>query len=1259
MAMKGLYFSFDALVAAIVIIGAVSMVAQTDFTQDIRTVSADYEDVDSAAEDSVQLMMRSELSDTLNESELQQLIDTTNLTEDDKTRSVMDAVSTLWGSGEEQEAKELTESFLGTELREGLEYRIKVQEGGNTSVIYNSSDTYDNASLVARSSRMVSGVSRQKASDGFTSRASLSSLDAIDSEYFFFGGYVGDGNITANMSLPDYENIDQMLIEGDAGSNFTIGINGQDHPQQFNKTSGTLRADRWNVCNQTTYDDLCSSLEPGNNNIDLSFTGNASMSGGFIRIDYNQSYSLQSEGATYQIREKRLPGINDVINLYDGFRTPGTLNGIEARLNFDTDAEIAVRIGNATVFEGSGDRDLYLSNETIYNNITDAGLSYTRLSNTTVPFRLGVDELRTIPGVEGYVDAVGVTDVSGNMNANTDDGKKWDLAQDATERFIEIMGNASRARAAINGFKNEMYSYEGLTYDNESLHQELDSWNPGQGTCVGCGILNMIGIQLSGQQIEPVTEPSMQWRVTTAVPDDGWTTTSYDASGWTRGPGPVGNGSMARTQTVDADTYYLRTVFDYPSSQYREPYLSLQGLGNVTAYINGQEVANYRHGRGHIWDGWQGRWANRTGLWHRSTERVQTGNASWYFGLPEANHFATNEREQGRLVTPWMNLSERQDPTISFAQWLDIDDNNNRHVASIAYDDGSGWQQLDEITASTGGWEQRQYALPNERVRVRFMFDSGQEVSDFYEGWYLDNLSIGGFDGRTINQSLLNEEDNVLALRYDAGSLEQQNWTETETTFEHGSLTNLSRTNTDELVLENGANQGIYDSASIRTPKPSTWQSMDVTADEPDGSQITVTYGTNATGEWRYYDSIQPVPTHHWYRYRLSFERDDATTEPMVSSISSEWGSEGKAVDARLSGQQHRYRSAVVLSAGGSNTETQLDSVETVTGDSAIDHSIEAACRAQENHDITVNAINFADSNDNDAVTELQNVADCGGGEYYEAAPGNLTKLYEQITQDILEASLQAQRIMVEGSVNDTLHPDSWIRVNYTDPTDLGFGEVRLTQETDAFGEPITSPKNGSFYVPDGIRLADARVYTYSSQYWTDRAFVHNETEGWTPIYRLWNYDMPYEDMGEPFRFQIPQQYLEAGGYTNISIDAAENQSVTQGGSPDSRVVYDIILDASVGYGDVFGRSEGGNTTIQSIYGPLNITVGAENDTWDPETDAIDDAVTRLTDKVDVDNDGEVDVQIDEENINLDENSMSGLRWLWGPARVSIEVWEE
>lgn len=1255
---RGLYFSFDALVAAVIIIGAISMVAHTDFTNDIKTITADFEEVDSAAEDSVQLMMRSELSSAVNASEADELIATTNLSDDDLNRSVMEAIAILWGSGEEKAAKNLSESFLGEQLAGGREYRIKVAEGGNESVIFASSNGFEQASLVARSSRMVSGVSRQRASDGFTSRASLSSLDAVDSEYFFFGGYVGDGNITANMSLPDYENIDQMVVEGDAGSNFTITINDKQVSPRFNATNDAFRADRWQVCNQTVRSSLCSALEPGNNDLGFEFYGNASMSGGFIRIDYNQSYSLESVGDTYRIKTKRLPGINDVINLYDGFRTPGTLNSIETRLHFDSSAEIAVRIANATVYEGSGDQDLHLSNDTIHAEVTDAGLSYEQLSNTTVPFRLGVDELQSIPGVGGYVDAVGVTDVSGNMNANTDDGKKWDLAKNATELFIDIMGNASRSRAAINGFKGEMYAYHELTYDNTSLKNELDSWKPGQGTCVGCGILNMIGIQISGQNIIPVFDIEKEWRFTTETVASGWTEPSFDDSTWDTGKGPVGNGTIARTDTNQSDTYYLRTSFDYSPSQYRQPYLSLHGVGNVTAYINGEAVARYEEGRGHVWNGRQAQWANRTGLWHISDERAQTGNTSWYFGLPEVNHFATNEREQGTMTTPWLNLSQRTDPTVSFDQWLDIDGNNNRHIGTVEYDDGTGWTMLAEYTGSTTGWQHQTYTLPNTSVRVRFSFDSQDEVSDFYEGWYIDNVSIAGFSGAAINQSLLDENGNILALQYNATSQSQQNWTDVNDAFDDGSFGNTTVSGED-LVLESSELTGTYWSTPIQTPKPATWSAVETVQDAPDGSSISMTFGTNVSGEWQYYDSFSAVPTSYWYRYRIDIERNGTDIEPNVTSVDARWASEGRSVNARMFGQQHRYRSAIVLSAGDSNTETQLDNVETVTGTSAVDHSIEAACRAQENHDITVNAVNFAGNNNADAETELQNIADCGNGEYYNTTSENIASLYEQITKDILEASLEAQRVVVEGSVNDTLYPDSWIKLNYTNPTQLGFGEVRLTQESDAFGEPVSSPKNGSFYVPDGIRLADARVYTYSSQYWTDRAYVHNKSTGWTPIYQLWDYDMPYEDMGEPFRFQIPPAYLDEAGYTNVSIDAAENQSATQGGSPDSRVIYDIILDASVGYGDVYEKSAGGNTTYQSIYGPLNISVGQENDTWDTNEDAIDDAVDRLMGKVDVTDDGQVDVRIERDNINIDENSMSGLRWLWGPARVSVEVWEE
>ena len=68
------------------------------------------------------------------------------------------------------------------------------------------------------------------------------------------------------------------------------------------------------------------------------------------------------------------------------------------------------------------------------------------------------------------------------------------------------------------------------------------------------------------------------------------------------------------------------------------------------------------------------------------------------------------------------------------------------------------------------------------------------------------------------------------------------------------------------------------------------------------------------------------------------------------------------------------------------------------------------------------------------------------------------------------------------------------------------------------------------------------------------------------------------------------------------------------------------------------------------------IVVGDPNDLWDPEIDAIDDAVERLLSQIDADGNGKIDVILDQDNFEIDTLDISGVPYLWS-TEVQIRIW--
>ncbi|MDY6777284.1 MAG: hypothetical protein SVU32_01340, partial [Candidatus Nanohaloarchaea archaeon] len=754
---KGFYFSLDAMLAAGIIFMAFFAVMNLDLSQSTPQFARNYQEANTVAEDSIQLMAGQTFAQAFSRQQRERLINTTVLSEEDLNRSVMNVIAILWASNQTESAENLTRAYLDSVVPPGLDYRLKITNEG-TSILYSSDNDFTNASLVARSTRLVTGVSRDRPTSGYLAKASLTSLGAVEPQYFYFGGYVGDGNITANLSLPDYRNVVSAQIEADVADNFTLTING-DPAGSYMPTGGNLSADRWTICNQTFHSGRCDSFDPGNNLIQFNLPSNrSSIGGGFIRVNVNDSQSIEAQSSRYQIKRDRLPGVNGVINIFSSFTVPGTLHGLSARIHYESASNIFLEIGNATIFvndSGRSDETITVSNETMFEKLNGTGMTYRGMSNGTVPFRVGIRNISRLVGEPEDVDAVATVDLSSSMSSqdpNCPDGTpkcKIKLAKEGAKNFTRMILNTTGSRVGLTGFNRFIYSYASLT-DNESrLMNEIESWETSNNNCVGCGIIRSINTLINRQITVPLLSSGSRWRYTVTSPGANWSESGFDASAWNTTPTPAGYGGQAVHQLPKADRYWFRTTFSLDTEEFHDPGLSIRQAGATTVFLNGEKIysstTNYT---GRYWDVHLNRFSRRSGMWHETRHRAGVGNTSWYFGQEEVWHYASNELENGSLVTAPVSIENITSPTLSFNHSLDLEQSAG-DTAYIEVNDGSGWQQLDAVTTDTTGWEQETYSLTgvsaNGTVRIRFRFVAGS-IKDWkdtgLEGWYVDGVRV-------------------------------------------------------------------------------------------------------------------------------------------------------------------------------------------------------------------------------------------------------------------------------------------------------------------------------------------------------------------------------------------------------------------------------------------------------------------------------------------------------------------------------------
>ncbi|MFP4116757.1 MAG: vWA domain-containing protein [Candidatus Aenigmatarchaeota archaeon] len=415
---------------------------------------------------------------------------------------------------------------------------------------------------------------------------------------------------------------------------------------------------------------------------------------------------------------------------------------------------------------------------------------------------------------------------------------------------------------------------------------------------------------------------------------------------------------------------------------------------------------------------------------------------------------------------------------------------------------------------------------------------------------------------------------------------------------------------------------------------------------------IVLNVSENRAGVTGYNDVVDETDTHNLSRNNSSLRDtvDDWVDDGSTCICCGVNDATGRLVNQS---NESRYRSMVVMSDGEANVECE----EQGTG-SAKEDAIQAACDAYQNYGIDVYTVGFGPKDEVDNET-LQSMANCSEGKYYYSELGELREKFRNVTQDMLEASYEEQELIVreEDTENITLYPDSYLEFNYTDaPSGLQYGEIPIDLRSDNFGGEVESPKEGKFWVGNASRPLEAKVTSYSSEFWTSLVNISNDMLD-DNVYDLSKYSENYEKTGDPYTVNLPAEKIGQGNNT-VYLDTSSSAGNFAGGSPDSRVIYTVAVNGSVGYGDSFPKYEGGNVTVELATGEsYNLSVGNSSDVWDPERDAMDDMVERLLDKLDVNDDGKVDMRISEENLEISDTKTGGIRYFWGPGIFTLKMW--
>lgn len=1252
---RGFFFTFDALLASVILLGTL-MILTKYYMSEQDTIHIGY-----LSQDMVTALNTLKTGET-NNSWIVNKTAIGNITNPNLT--ITEQIGQFWAENKTSLAQELCYEMTSGLIEENMGYSVLV----NDEHICGANKT--NQQTIISSRKMVSGIDKYKPVEGIVAQAHLTSIGNKQySSYVYFGGFVGQGNITGTMhDIPAGATLQELYMELDAGSDFELFINKQQCNSTLSTTSGNMTADAWNISSCMGH-----IITGETNNFTISFEGDLSESfigGGFIKATYLTDQMVQNKTEGQEI--KWLPGIKGIINLYSSFYVPGQLNNIT--INFHYYADIT-NVTNNTLYMAIGDDTvLSVENPDGENTITltDANLSsyldYSSLSLKTVPIRVGFENVSFGYIYVGQADVALITDVSGSMgwrmdNNNAGTRRECDdpgINDSSAERLsVAKCLDKEFARDVVNitGNKVGLIAYSGSTQGSSTLYPtsnitEVDDvigtsvpqtgYTAGGGTCICCGINSAVDMLMENiTRTTVISNGSDGWYYTTdyflsAPPIDSenhtWYNFSYiNESQWS-------SGGTAVIGSTNGFAYAPAVITDVGSNLTGNmSYADLWEHGNDTAgepndFSSG--ILNYTsnsYGIAGEDDGWD----------------YDTMNGNGPFGYDDNidyNEIVSGELElDSRTGSPARNRCSGYDCSGAYGISVNItqeiydiiQSESGSATLSFSYewdeDTGNIFENADQVwikarwTSPTSGshylgrdlddGHQGADADPEiataENPDVDFSGFYAEDLSGWIEGPGMYYLELGG-------KQYCSWYNEYGTWRFDDIQIAVTNKTNHYYFRKHFNITNTSQVSRGVINILSDDRAIVYLNGEL------------IDEDfEPHTGEYWNRRGKNIPGSYfRAGDNVIAV-------------------ELINNNLAAK-------VDLELFGfDSERDKAITVMTDGVATGECARQG----TGDASQD-AIQAACEAREDYGIVVYAVGFSDGADESA---LEQIAECGDGIY--AKSNNITTLkefYEDIASSIVSASMHSQTIDVQGDLTDSiLYEDSYIEINYTPIVDPPqFGEIDVVIEEKGFD-------NCTFNVtiPDDIRVTDSKMTSYSSEHWTDALIVNNNV-----VYNLSYYNDDYTELGDPFIINIPPTLLNTGNNT-FYIRTGDHPQNSTGCSLNNTFIYTGMIQSNIPYSQVLSKAEGCNWNVEFDDGSFeNISVPVSYNggntcsftstliDYDSD-DTLDNAGFQLFSQLDFNDDFRVDINFNDMNLFVQSFLVPGVPSMWGPAIIEGRVW--
>ncbi|MFP4524089.1 MAG: hypothetical protein ACLFO2_02090 [Candidatus Woesearchaeota archaeon] len=1247
---KAVYFVTDALLAAVIILGGFLLIHQA------TTQEHDTRHLDRLSGDLLTALDTMAVG-SINHPFVQEELANGNITSPDKT--ILEQAATYWATGQDEKARNLTDIALENTMPGSLGLRVSME--GDTLYEQGAEQT---SNLIA-SRRMISGIEKGKPLQGSSSYGYLRNIqDKRTSAYAYFGGFTGQGNVTVQLEpLPADINdsrISHVTIEADLQRTATAHING--HPcRNLTPTGGNMTADAWNL---TACKDR---LGPGTNNITLTFEdlNDAYVGGGHVRVDYETDEFQQAKD--YSTTTYHFPEIKGIINVFDAFHVPGELENLTIDLHYlanhthTTNNTLYLTLGNTTVYtdtNSTGDVNIQLDDDELTSII-----NYTKFSHTTIPLRLGFENLTYSTEYVGNADVALITDVSGSMDwnfthssagerRNCDDNhindpstQRLSVAKCLDKDFAAGILNVTGNQVGLVSYESSTDSTLGLTTDLHSVDDEIGTSDPTTGyeayggTCICCGINSAADMLSASLERTIYITRQGTWLYNNSFqgepPDDSqnrsWHHPDYSLDNdWPEGQAVLGHDAGDGGTPIDtdigsdligdeniADLWELEADEDTPELDFRS------GL-NSTANTYGPTAPN---------DGWD---------WSGGTFDYTSG-FDWYGVWNERMHMrvpSTNGDDTSGAMAVTVNITQEQYDTLT---------SNGTARLSLEYwwdDYANYFEWWDDQVWLKGRWTSPytgQHYLGSQQDDDHWQTDDTPEI---YAG---ENPNVEAHGHHVQDLSEWIEGPGVYYLEL-GGKLRRSTSTE-RGSFMYDNILLAITNRTDEYYFRKHVT--IDDPDNIRRGV------LNLLAD--DRAKVWVNGNKvidgNREGDGTYWDQTETSIPGTYFKAGDNVIAAELENDKLSARF-----------DLELIGVNDSKDKAMMVMTDGEATygcsrqgwTPDLDGDG--QADTASDDAVQAACDAATEYGIMVYAVGFGYGANE---PPLEAMALCGNGLYRTSNNASeLRGFYDDVVLNILDITRQSQSILVEEGdpLSSTLYGDSKITATHSqEVTPPNPNEIELVFQT-----PQLENCTADVTIPQGLRVTDAKATSYSGEHWT----AHVNVDG-HEVFNLSRFADNYTQLGDPYNVNIPPTLLTPGQH-ELTIQTGDDKDNTTGCSENNTLIYTGFVNSTTARSNVVETAEGCTWTIdfedgatQTFTIPDTYTgtktcnyTAASHERSPYETDAYDIAVYDLLSQLDFDDDGEVFVNLAAEDLEIIVSIISDVPYLWGPAVMEVEVWQ-